>query len=146
MTIRTFLVIFACLFSVALWAQPSKNFHQVFTPKAEITKLVLDIAQAEDIVEVRKTQGSRIMVEATVRISLPNETLLQYLVDNGRYNLVESTSDADAAYILSTKKNNNVIMIKGEECHEEVTYIIYVPESIPSVIIKDASGGMTATN
>ncbi|MCH2042815.1 MAG: hypothetical protein MK212_01640 [Saprospiraceae bacterium] len=107
----------------------------MFTSKSGIVKLILngDIA-AEDVL-IRKTQGSRIVVETTIKLTGANERLLQYLADNGRYELNYSFDVTDNAIILSPKKNNNVIVIKGKECSENLSYIIFVPSSIELVVV-----------
>lgn len=132
------------LFCLAAQAQAVQTVHQLFTPGSETTSLELDIVQSPDQVEVRRSKGSRIAVETNVKISAANSTMLNYLIESGRYNLVQFSNTADGSYTLSCKKNNNVIIIKGEECIEEIRYVIFVPESIQFVTIKTDSGVISA--
>ena len=139
-TTTLFSTLVCCLLSVALFAQPAKTLHQVFTPTAGTVTLVLDVNQSSENVEIRKTQGTRLMVESTIELSMTNDALLNYLMESGRYNLVASENTAEENYTLSVKKNNNVIIIKGTECTETIKYIFYVPESIKNVVLKDTTG------
>lgn len=115
--------------------QASQNTHQMFASKSGIIKLVLNAEVAPEDVVIRKTQGSRVVVETTIELTGANERLLQYLADNGRYELSHSFDVTDNAMVLSPKKNNNVIVIKGKECEEDLSYVIFVPSSIELVVV-----------
>lgn len=132
-----FSLVIVCVCTAALSAQANQTIYQTFTPATAITVLELDVEQNVDNIEIRKTKGTRVVVETTVKLSTPNANLLAYLAESGRYNLVEFLNTGEERYSLSSKKNLNVLLVKGEECHEEIRYVIQVPESIPHVVIKN---------
>jgi hypothetical protein len=132
MNIRLFLLVglgmLACL--SGLVAQTTKTIHQTFN---------LDGAQKVTInfvgksIEVRETKGSRVLVEVSVKLGLPNDRLLDFVINQGRYNLEVSRNTATGELIITSKKSNNVLIMKGQECPEELAYIVYVPAAIKFV-------------
>lgn len=123
-------VLLVCISAFALHGQVTKTIHQTFHVK-DAAKVNINVV-AKDV-EVRPTQGSRVMVETTVNISAPRARLLDYLANSGRYDLVTTLNDATAELTIASKKTNGVIMVKGEECREELTYILYIPEQVAYV-------------
>ncbi len=124
-----------CTLLFALWAatgraQMTKTIHQTFT---------LDDATNVDInvvgknIEIRPTKGSRVMVEITVQISDPSERLLDFIINSGRYNLEKTLDVAQGRLKIASKRSNNVIMVKGKECYEQLSYVFYVPAAIKYV-------------
>ncbi len=115
------------LLSGAMSAQVSKTLHQTFT---------LDGAQKVNVnvvgkkIEIKETKGSRILIEVKVTISLPNANLLNYIANDGRYDLIKTLNAGTKELSIGSKKSNDVIIIKGEECLESLEYIIYLPESV----------------
>lgn len=109
------------------FAQVSKTIHQTFT---------LDAAEQVNInvvgkkVEMKETKGSRILVETKITISLPNDRLLDFVCNSGRYDLIKTLNASTRELTISSKKSNDVIMIKGEECQEVLEYTIYIPTSV----------------
>ena len=109
------------------YGQSTRYPHETITV-AGIEQIKLDLGTKD--VEIKPTKGSRIIVESRVTISLPNETLLKYLIESGRYGLETSIDAATGTMTLSRKRNSNILIVKGEECEEHFSYIIFVPESI----------------
>lgn len=93
--------------------------------------LKIDIEGAE--VELKETKGTRILVETSIELSLPNEALLNFVVEQGRYELTKSVDAMSRQLSLQSKKNKNVIVVRGETCREKVVYTIYVPNTIKSL-------------
>jgi hypothetical protein len=125
------LIIFTALlfFSSLCLAQVSKKTYQtVMTGNAESIKI--DIEGAKVI--LKETKGTRILVETSIELSLPNEALLNFVVESGRYELSKTVDATSRQLALSSKKNKNVIIVKGETCREKVVYTIYIPNSIKS--------------
>jgi len=120
-------------FSTLLFAQSGTTFHQVFNTDNNTQKVLLNIKIPEENIEIRRTAGSRIMVETSVKISMVNDNLLNYLGNSGRYDLSSAYNEAESTITLSEPKDNNVIIVKGQECVETITYTITIPESIPVV-------------
>ena len=96
-----------------------------------INQVKLDVGTSQ--VDVRETKGSRVLIEITASAEVPNESMMNFLVESGRYELISETDLSNGTLVLSKKKNNNVIVIKGKECIEEVSYVVYIPSSIKYV-------------
>jgi hypothetical protein len=109
------------------YGQASNVAHETITV-AGIEQLKLDLGTKD--IEIKSTKGSRLIVESRVTISLPNETLLKYLIDSGRYGLETSVDPATGTMTLSRKRNTNILIVRGEECEERFSYVIFVPEAI----------------
>ncbi len=120
------LLIFCCISGMAC-GQVSKTLHQTFT---------LDNAEKVNInvvgknIELKETKGSRILVETKVTISLQNPRLLDFIANSGRYNLIKTINSGTKELTLASKKSNDVIIVKGEECQEVLEYLIYLPKSV----------------
>jgi len=125
-----FCTLFFALLAGVCEAQITKTIHQTFT---------LDDATNVDInvvgknVEIRETKGSRVMVEITIQISEPNERLLDFIINSGRYNLDRTMDVSQGRLKIASKRTNNVIMVKGKECYEQLSYIFYVPAAVKYV-------------
>ncbi len=127
--IVTFFLFFTI--SINLSAQASQKTPQLVTLPKGITELHI---QAEsDRVQIVKTKGSRISIETNIKISAGTMPLLKYLIDNGRYALAAKSDVHQNTLILSPQKNKKVLLIKGEECSEEVMYKIHIPASVKYV-------------
>lgn len=85
-------------------------------------------------VSLKETKGSRVLVETMIKLSVPNEALLNFVISNGRYELIQKKDDSKRELLLEEKKNRNVILVKGEACAEVVSYTIYVPSSMKAII------------
>jgi hypothetical protein len=117
--------------SINLSAQASQKTPQIITLPKGIVELHI---QAEsDKVQIVKTKGSRISIEANVKIGAGSTPLLKYLIDNGRYSLTAKSDYHKHTLTLSPQKNKKILLIKGQECSEEVIYKIHVPESVKFV-------------
>lgn len=108
-------------------AQASEVAHETILAQGiEQVKFDLDTKN----IEVKRTKGSRIIVESSIKISIPNPTLLKYLVKSNRYQLETSIDAATSTMTIARKKNTNVLIVKGKECTEEFKYTIFLPENI----------------
>jgi len=110
-----------------LSAQASKTVHQTFQ---------LDGAQKVNInvvgtkVDIRETKGSRVLIEMSIRLSVPNERLLDYVINNGRYDLLHELNLTTGELTITSPRTNNVLLVKGQECYEEITYVVYLPTTV----------------
>lgn len=118
---------FSFIFSSFCAAQYKHTKHSTFVLE-NINQVKLDLGNSK--IDVRETKGSRVLVEITAAAGVPNESMMNFLVESGRYELVSETDLSSGTLILSKKKDNNVIIIKGKECVEELSYVIYIPSSI----------------
>jgi len=122
--------LFFALLAISSKAQMTKTIHQTFTLEDATS---VDINVVGKNVEIRETKGSRVMVEITIQLSEPNERLLDFIINSGRYNLDRTIDAAQGRLKIASKRTNNVIMVKGKECYEQLSYIFYVPAAVKYV-------------
>lgn len=118
-------------FIQAVHCQISQTISSAHAAASQINQLVLDLGEGN--VEVRKTMGSRVMIETTVKAAVPNDRLLGFLVEQGRYELASNIDDTNGILRINNRKNNSVLMVKGQPCQETISYIIYIPAHIQFV-------------
>lgn len=126
----TLLLLLAALFCFCQFGyaqQSSKTIHQTFTMDGA-EKIVVNVVGSN--VEMRETKGSRILCEITVKLTVANDKLLDFVCNSGRYDLEKTLDAATGELTLASKKSNNVIMVKGEECREELHYVFYIPATV----------------
>ena len=120
------------------FGQTSQTLQESYTIEADITQLVLDLGDGH--VEIRNTAASRVSVETIVQVSnLSNPRMLGFLIEQGRYALSTEKDNSRGKMTISHNKNRNVLIVKGEQCHETLTYIVYVPSTIKTVENKNAA-------
>lgn len=126
----TFLILF--FWMVALHyshGQISKKTYQtIITDNAETVKINIQDAD----VELKETKGTRILIETSIQLSVANEALLNFVIENGRYELVQTVDAAARELVIASKTDKNVIVVKGETCKEHITYTIYIPTNMKS--------------
>ena len=105
-----------------------KTSQTIEIGKAETLRL--DVPNAKIL--WRTTKGQRIIIETSVELSVPNEALLNFIINNGRYELSCQINERTKQMVLSSKRNRNMLIIKGEECQEKVIYTIFVPPTLRS--------------
>jgi hypothetical protein len=117
-----------CLFlSHFCLAQVSKKTYQtIIANNTEIVRI--DVGDAK--LELKETKGTRILVETAIKLSVPNEALLDFVIKNGRYKLIQTKDESTRTLYLEVKKDKNIILVKGKTCAESVVYTIYVPPAI----------------
>lgn len=106
-----------------------KAYQTIVANNTDLIKINIEGAA----VELKETKGSRILVETVIRLSVPNGALLDFVISNGRYELIKTENQSKRELLLEEKKNKNVILVKGEACTEIVTYTIYVPSSMKAI-------------
>ncbi len=113
------------------FAQATASTNQTISV-GELNSLELDLRSSN--VEIRSTKGSRVIIESHVTLeTVNNNSMLEYLIKAGRYELL-TTTDAGAKSIhIQRKVNSNILIIKGQECAESVRYIVLVPDSIKTI-------------
>lgn len=89
-------------------------------------------------VEVKHMRGSRVMVNGIVKLGIPNLFFLDVLIKKGRYQLNVSP---DGQGIRIEDKVRQPMVLQGNTCSEEVSYVIYVPSSIKSVVFENPITG-----
>lgn len=128
MKLRVYITLLLCWMGCGMsFGQVSKTLHQTFfldgAEKVNINVVAKDIRMEE-------TKGTRILVETKVTISLPNARLLDFVCNSRRYDLVATVDATTKELTISSKKSNDVIIVKGEECIETLEYVIYMPANV----------------
>src|SRR6187431_1544694 len=124
-----FLTLAICFFSVvSSFAQASMKYTQTFA-SFDADKIKVDIKGDNVQVIYKEIKGTRIVLETTVAISSDNIRLLEFVVEGGRYELNKNYDASTRELTVSNKKDNDLIIIKGQQIKEEITYVIYLPES-----------------
>lgn len=118
--------------------QVSKGLHQILvTEESEPTSVYIKIGTPN--IEVKKTAGTRIRVSGKVKISIPNLYFLEHLVKQGRYTL-SMTPSGDGGLRIEDKSKTPIVL-RGEECREDIYFTIYVPNSIKTVVVENTLTG-----
>ena len=140
-------VILSCLFLLIVYqygytqGQVSQSINQMLTYEQDKdnTPSSIYIKLHTPNVEVKYTKGSRIMVTGKVKLGIPNLFFLDVLIKKGRYS-VFLIADGGSNLRVEDKARQHMVL-RGEECKEDVYYTFYVPESITSVVVENAETG-----
>lgn len=103
------------------------------------TKLHLSLNSSD--VRLQYIRGTRIMITGQVSLSISNVFFLETLISRGRYHLY-LTPDGGSGLRLEDKTRQPIIL-KGDRCQEEVSYILYLPETIQTVVFEDKTTGVS---
>lgn len=123
-------------FTTKICGQASNKTPQIATLPAGMVKVRINAPSNR--VEIFKTKGTRISIETSIRMNAGTLPLLNYLIKSGRYEL-DVLADAQKNLLtLSPKKDQKVLLVKGSECQEFITYKIHIPESVRHVETLDA--------
>lgn len=137
----------ACAFFLLLGsqiqAQSSEVSHHTFVVPYQFTKVNIDLNT--DNVEIRPIKGTRIFVEQHIKINSDNHHLLNFLIQQKRYELEFTTDEANKSMYLSDKKNNPKVEIREMKFEEHCKYIIFVPTSVVDVNLTNSSQHTAAT-
>ena len=107
------------------YSQVTTILHQAFsTDGASTIRINID----EENLKVKETKGSRVIIETRISISLPNKNLLDFIAENGRYDLIKSYDTSTKEIVLSSQEHKNVLIVKGEVCEEMLDYTVYLPQ------------------
>ena len=127
------------LFIVLIWlvacsvsyAQATASTNQTISV-GTIASLNLDLRS--ESIEIRATKGSRVIIESHITLeNITNNKMLEYLIKAGRYELVTNMDASSKSLTIQRKVNSNVILVKGQECTENIRYVVLVPDSIKTV-------------
>lgn len=121
-------IISILLLAVSITFGQASNVSQEIISTAGAAQLILDLGTEH--ITIKSTKGSRILVETNISLSTPNEKMLDFLISSGRYSLIVSNDPASGALTITRKRNLNILIVKGVECVETYSYVIFVPESI----------------
>ena len=99
----------------------------------------MDVAQSISIqvnspnLKIEYIQGTRILVETTVSLSIDNKTLLNFITQKGRYDLIKELDTNTKCLTLLPKNNQDLILVKGKKLQENISYTIYIPKEMAFV-------------
>lgn len=126
-----FIVLMWLVACSASYAQATASTNQTISVGA-IASLNLDLRS--ESIEIRPTKGSRVIIESHVTLeSIANNKMLEYLIKAGRYELITTMDASSKSLTIQRKVNSNVILVKGQECTENIRYVVLVPDSIKTV-------------
>ncbi|NJC26616.1 hypothetical protein [Neolewinella antarctica] len=110
----------------ALFAQnPADIFHKTVDLDA-VNEVSLDV-YANDNYEVRQWPGDDILVETSVKITNAKPSLLQFFLENNRYDLGANVT-GDRMQLISTDKTRRQIQGREGTTTEDVAIVVYMPE------------------
>lgn len=125
-------ILMAC--SGITWSQATASTSQTVAI-SNASKLQLNLFSSD--IEVREIKGSRLIVESHITVEgVTNSTILEYIIQAGRYELSSQTDASTQTLTLTRKMSDKVLMVKGQACSEHVRYIVLVPNSIKIVETK----------
>lgn len=114
-----------------VWAQATASTSQTIAI-SNTSKLQLNLFSPD--IEVREIKGSRLIIESHITVEgVTNNTLLEYIIKAGRYELTPKTDATTQTLTLTRKISDKVLIVKGQACSEQVHYVILVPSSIKIV-------------
>ncbi|MCP4440748.1 MAG: hypothetical protein GY810_17510 [Aureispira sp.] len=121
-------VVNLCLLTSTAFGQAEKKIGKHVTLMESVDQLIIQLPKNK--VEVKEIKGSRILIEIQITLSSGNLQLLDYLTNAGRYEVAAKLNQGkEALLITKAAKNNNIIIQKGKEIHEDISYVIYVPSN-----------------
>lgn len=142
-SLLTFLIFFSCGFSSLQAQQVSQYLNQVVRYAVDEdnppSQLHLSLNSSE--VQLQYIRGTRIMITGQVSLNISNVFFLETLISRGRYHLY-LTPDGGSGLRLEDKPRQPMIL-RGEPCEEKVSYILYLPETIRTVVFEDKTTGVT---
>lgn len=125
MTKRTVLLVLLLTFALSAFAQTTeKTFTKSFNTEGK-THLKFDLPGTIDL---KVWNSPSIRIEIFVSLPAGNVSMLDQLAKVGRYNL---TAAATGESLNITAPNlYKVVKVKGEELHEKVSYVVFVPKDM----------------
>ena len=108
-------------------AQLTKQTTQTIPiENAKFLRVTIDNAE----IYFKEAKGDRLIVEANIELSVPNETLLNFVINNGRYQLQWTVEPNRKELLLTSERGRDMLVVRGEVCQERVSYTIYVPKKL----------------
>lgn len=134
------LIFFSLIVSSTAFSQATASANEMISA-VNIETINLDLDS--DNIEIKETKGTRIIIESHIKLeSIDNATMLNFLINSGRYALESRTDATTQTLDISRKKVMNVLLVKGQECKETITYTILVPASVKVVNTKSPTASI----
>lgn len=113
-----------------LSAQVSTSLHQTFNASDAQS---ISIKVNSPNLEVKYTQGTRILIETKISLPINNSALLDFIAQKGRYDLITELDPNTKCLKLLPKGTQDLILIKGKALEENIAYTIYIPKRMAFV-------------
>ena len=123
-----------CMLPFISQAQVSKSLHQILTVEEDDPQTIVLKLEANNI-KLLKTKGTRVLIVGVAEISDNNMRLLDFLITQGRYRLELSSSGNGRVTVESLPRKE--LKIKEKTYGEALSYKIFIPEKIGTVILND---------
>ncbi len=118
-------------------AQVTRTSSETIEAK-RIDVVYLDLES--DNIDIITTKSSRIVIERTVHlVEISNLALLDFIIRSGRYELEHKTDYTKNTLTIAQKKNQNILLVKGKEVEETISYKILLPEAVQYIYKKPTS-------
>lgn len=121
------LLILPCvfLFSFSASAQMTRTMYQVFEIDS-VKRVTLDLA---GLYELHTWAGNSMMIENNIEISHASPEILDFLIKEGRYDVVSDTISPTEWRIYTKIRDRKPIKTPAGECTEIATVKIFVPDT-----------------
>ncbi|CAA6825982.1 MAG: Unknown protein [uncultured Aureispira sp.] len=126
-TIKYFCFLMLFNLPILLSAQVSTSLNQSFKTDAAQS---ISIQVNSPNLKIVYIKGRRVLVETTVSVSIENSTLLHFMTQKGRYDLIQELDENTKCLNIIPKNKQNLILVKGEKLKENISYTIYIPEEM----------------
>lgn len=122
-----YLLILPCvfLFSFSASAQMTRTMYQVFEIDS-VKRVTLDLA---GLYELHTWAGNSMMIENNIEISHASPEILDFLIKEGRYDVVSDTISPTEWRIYTKIRDRKPIKTPAGECTEIATVKIFVPDT-----------------
>lgn len=108
-------------------AQSNKQLVELITLPNTVQQLLINLPK--DKVTLKTSYSNQILIKTSVRLSIEDDQLIDYLADKGRYDLLKENNDNNKQFILeATPQMQGEITGKdGLRIKEHISYTIYLP-------------------
>ena len=122
---RYLLLLFSFTLSLSASAQMKRTMYQVFEVDS-VKRVTLDLA---GIYELHTWAGNSVMIENNIEISHASPEILDFLIKEGRYDVVSDTISPEEWRIYTKIRDRKPIKTPAGECTEIATVKIFVPDT-----------------
>lgn len=141
---KYFITFCLLVWGVATQAQIEKTIHQTFELEEEVMKVSLDIF---DEFKVEQWAGNTIMVVTKVELVSGAQHLLDFYVNQGRYN-IEVSGEESALLLTSKDKVRKGMKYRDMIVYENIETKLFIPENFElsgdNQLLKKAEEGIVS--
>lgn len=130
MTKRMISIAVLLTFVLGTYAQTTeKTFTKAFNT-AGTSRIKFDLPGPVDL---KIWNNPTIRMEIVVGLPSGNIAMVDQLAKVGRYDLKAET--ADDMLVITAPNLNKVVKVKGEELHENISYVVFVPKDMEVILL-----------